>query len=288
MPQRLKRRRVMRQRRGRGLEVARRQHPQRPQPAQPGLIIGALRLDQAEAAQHPPGRPRRPSPPGLGRFERDPRIHQRHRNPHMLRRQQPVRPKLGFSENRNCGVPPRQKPRHPGQHVNRRIAMLHPVAQMRRHALHGQFGRGDRAGGEQEMRFRQPLGQRLNQRQQRKPLAHAGAMQPDQRAGRPIGVAAIALLEPVQFLLATAGAPFQPEGDEGGGGGGGEMPQQAHSGAIPRARSAASTISLSAASMLGSAASAPSRGTRMGAPTHTTPRPKGRGSIILSQLFSRI
>ncbi len=110
-------------------------------------------------------------------------------------------------------------------------------------------------------------------------------MQPQQLAGGARkSLDSLAFAEPCRDLLAARDAPPQHPAQAGRG----EARRRrigAEAYALHKA-SARSAAAVIAAAMRGSAASHPSRGTAMVGPQTTTPRPKGSGSTIRSQLGS--
>ena len=157
------------------------------------------------------------------------------------------------------------------------------------------LGRGDRAGGDQHRQLRRARPQRLDQRQQRQPLADAGAVQPDQRplaAAPPSARPAVRPDAPGPPCRGgrAASAAAAPNGSGDRGGGAVERRGRAAGGFMRPGPRPARRLAKPAAPDLAAVSDVVigrSSERREGAAQTTAPRPKGRGRTVRSQLFSR-
>ncbi len=180
LAQRVERRRVDGERRGRGLQIAYARHRRCAKPAKSLGLHLVLGEAEGEGFEDRPHQPRR-HPPARQRPGGEPRIGEQHRNAASVRRQHQIGPQLGFDPDRQIGMPVIEKTLDRARHIDRNELM----AGARRQAALQETGRGDRPGGDQDL-DRRPLGKDpLDERQDRARLADARGMHPDQWRRRP-------------------------------------------------------------------------------------------------------
>lgn len=162
-----------------------------------------LRLREAEiepAEQRSDGLRR--ALPARKRARRHPAVDQHHRQTPRRRRQDQIRPQIGFDEQRQARPPVIEKPSNEFRRVVRNVLM----DDIGREPLGDDLRRGDGAGRDQhaELERTQPL----DQRRRRQHLADAGAVNPYQRSigPRPLADAA-PLVDPCRVFLALLQPP---------------------------------------------------------------------------------
>ena len=122
----------------------------------------------------------RHTPPAPERALRQPAVDQDQRDAALGARHDQVRPQIGFDEQREVGLPVVEEARDEARRVERHELMDHAGRQ----PLRGELRGGDRAGRHQHGDLARA--DALDQREDADEFADAGAVQPDQRAVRPL------------------------------------------------------------------------------------------------------
>jgi hypothetical protein len=161
--------------RGIVLDVARRRYDRCAEHAQPFSACAILRHDGGEAAENIADR-RRIAPPTLEGALGDTRVNEGERRAALLRRDDQIWPKLGFDPHPEVRPPVIEKARTKIGVVER-YELMESAA---RQAFGHEVGRGDCAGGDENVEPRAARKQTIDERQHRERFTDARCMNPDE------------------------------------------------------------------------------------------------------------